>query len=141
MNRLKLMVFLACAGAIGGAAPVSAQTMSFADAADMLVAQCGKDIERYCSKSNLGNGQLKGCLDRNAAKVSPGCKTAVTQIFAGLAKRAQARTAVMKICESDAFRLCQGVQRGDGNLLECAILARKAVSPACNQAITDAGYR
>jgi hypothetical protein len=37
--------------------------------------------------------------------------------------------------------LCGSVQKGDGQILECMILAQRSVSAKCNQAITDAGYR
>jgi hypothetical protein len=138
-KQLRLLTFSLGALALCAAAPASAQTMSFADAADALVAACGKDIETHCSKINLGGGRMKACL--SGPKVSAGCKAAMPKIFAGLQQRAQARVDVLKMCDRDAARLCQGVQKGDGQLLECMLLARKGASASCNQAITDAGYR
>jgi outer membrane protein OmpA-like peptidoglycan-associated protein len=57
-----------------------------------------------------------------------------------LATRAQARSSVMRICEADGRRLCQGVQQGDGNLMECFYKAKQNFSPQCQQAVADAGY-
>ena len=95
------------------ASPAAAQTMSFADAVDVLAAACGRDIDTYCKNVNLGNGRIKACLERNAAKIAPGCKTSAEQVFASVQKRAQARIDVLKICDPDMRRLCQGVQAGD----------------------------
>src|SRR5258708_3492738 len=89
--------------------PARAQTMSFADAAEALVNACGKDIDAHCKNVNFGNGRMKACL--SGPKISAGCKSTATQIFAGLQKRAQARVDVLRICDRDAARLCQGVQR------------------------------
>ena len=138
MRRGRYLAFLLFALAMM-TAPAAAQTMSFADAAEVLVAACGRDIDTYCKNVNLGGGKMKACL--NNPKVQAGCKNTAAQVFASLEQRAQARINVLKLCERDAARLCQGVQRGDGQILECMILARRAVSASCNQGITDAGYR
>ena len=140
MKQYWLAVPIILAGLIF-ALPARAQTMSFADAAEVLVAACGADIDKYCKNVNLGGGKIKACLERNSAKVAAGCKSSAAQAFASLQRRAQARIDVLRVCDRDAARLCQGVQRGDGQILECMIMARRAVSPPCNQAITDAGYR
>ncbi len=121
--------------------PVHAQTMSYAEAASQLVNACGKDIEKYCRNVNIGKGMMNACLNKNQAKVSQNCKDTYARVFAGIEKRAKARVAVLKICDVDARRLCQGIERGDGHLLECMLTAQRGVSPKCNQAITDAGYR
>ena len=81
-------------GALTGVVPAAAQTMSFADAAEVLVAACGRDIETYCKNVNLGGGKMKACL--NNPKVQAGCKTTAAQVFASLEQRAQARINVLK---------------------------------------------
>lgn len=138
-QHIKWLAIPLLIGALTSVAPAAAQTMSFADAADALVAACGRDIETHCKNVNLGGGKMKACL--NSPKVQAGCKSTAAQVFTSLEKRAQARIDVLTLCDADAARLCRGVQRGDGQVLECMILARRAVSPRCNQAITDAGYR
>jgi hypothetical protein len=118
-----------------------AQTMSFEEAATILLKSCGKDIEKLCPGVNLGSGRLRNCLDQKQASVSGQCKGDMARAFDGMQRRAQARVAVLKICERDGLRLCGSVQKGDGQILECMILAQRSVSAKCNQAITDAGYR
>jgi len=123
------------------ASPAAAQTMSFEDAMKIFVASCGKDMEKHCRGVNLGAGRLKACLEKNAAKVSAQCKTDAPRALAAVQARADARIAVLKICEIDAQRMCGSVQKGDGQILECMLTAQRGTSAKCNQAITDAGYR
>lgn len=121
--------------------PAAAQTMGFAEAAEKLVAACGHDIDANCKGVNLGNGRMGACLSKNRDRISANCQQAYAAVFAGIERRAQARVAVLKICDVDARRLCGGVAKGDGQVLECMLTASRAVSPKCSQAITDAGYR
>lgn len=118
----------------------AAQTLSFEDAAKVLLNSCGKDINRYCSGANLGSGQLRNCLVQNPG-VSAMCKADWARVASAVQKRADARVTVLKVCEADARRLCGLVQKGDGQILDCMVGAQRSVSAKCNQAITDAGYR
>lgn len=118
-----------------------AQTMSFAEAAQKLVAACEKDIDSHCKGVNLGGGKMKACLTKNSDTVSARCKETVAEVFAGVEKRAVARVNVLKVCDIDRRRLCGDIVKGDGQILECMLTAAKGVSAKCNQAITDAGYR
>ena len=118
-----------------------AQTVSYAEAADRLAAACGKDIDEYCRGVNLGSGRMKNCLSQNRDGLSAECKDTYTQTFALIEKRGQARAAVLKLCDVDTRKLCSGVAKGDGQVLECILTAAAGVSRKCNQAITDAGFR
>ncbi|HQS10934.1 MAG: hypothetical protein B7Y12_24360 [Rhizobiales bacterium 24-66-13] len=139
MTRFRVMLAaVLLAGSVGGA---SAQTMSYADAAGLLAQSCGKDIQKYCSTVNLGNGALVACMDKNITKVSAQCKADYAAAEASIAKRDAAQDSIIKVCNADAARLCPGMIPQDGNLLSCLLEATKVVSGACNQAITDAGYR
>ena len=119
----------------------SAQTMSFEAAIAILSSSCGKDIDAYCKGVNLGAGRIKNCLARNQAKVSAQCQSDFARVEGLVQKRADARIAVLKICDADIRKLCGMVQAGDGQILDCMLTAQKGTSPKCNQAITDAGYR
>ena len=126
---------------LSGASPAVAQTMSFEDAMKVLVASCGRDIDKYCRGVNLGAGRLRACLVANRAKVQPLCLSSAEQAMAAVERRAAARIAVLQICAIDAQRMCSSVQKGDGQILECMLTAQRGTSPKCNQAITAAGYR
>jgi outer membrane protein OmpA-like peptidoglycan-associated protein len=118
--------------------PTVAQTLGYAEAIDQLAKSCRTDIANYCKSEPLGEGRVWQCLSRN--RISAGCSSSIGVLAALLKKRAAARAAVPKVCDVDIRRMCAGVQQGDGNLMECFYKARQNVSPACRQAVTDAGY-
>lgn len=117
-----------------------AQTVGYADAIDQLAKSCGKDIEKFCKKEPLGGGRIRQCLERNQAGVSQSCKIAFGQLTALLQKRAAARVAIPRVCERDRLRFCNGIEQGDGNLMECFYKVKQNVSAECRQAVADAGY-
>jgi outer membrane protein OmpA-like peptidoglycan-associated protein len=123
-----------------GVAAASGQTIGYADALDQLATTCGSDIAKYCKNENLGGGRVRDCLLRSQSKVSARCIGSVNALGALLQKRAAARASVSRICELDIKRRCSGVEAGDGNLMECFYKTKQNVSPACQQAVADAGY-
>lgn len=40
---------------------------------------CAADVKTLCPSVQPGGGRIMGCLKENAAKVSPGCKTALKE--------------------------------------------------------------
>jgi outer membrane protein OmpA-like peptidoglycan-associated protein len=122
------------------AEPGYAQTIGYADALDQLAASCGADIAKYCKNENLGGGRVRDCLLRNQSQVSARCIGSVNSLSGLLQKRAAARASVMRVCDLDIKRRCSGVEAGDGNLMECFYKTKENISPACQQAVADAGY-
>ena len=120
--------------------PVFAQTVGYADAIDQLGASCGPDIAKYCKNESLGGGRVRECLLRNQGNVSARCVGSINALTSLLQKRAAARASVMRVCDLDIKRRCSGVEAGDGNLLECFYKTKQNISPACQQAVADAGY-
>ncbi len=118
---------------------VTAQTIGYAEAFDHVAVACGADIDKYCKKTNLGGGRVQQCLSENQG-VSATCKKTIVDLKVQLQKRAAARVAVMRVCEKDILRLCNGIERGDGNLLECFFKVRRNTSAPCQKAVIDAGY-
>ena len=45
-----------------------------------LVAECDNDLEKFCSAVHPGDGRLKECIDKNIAKVSDRCKSAMKDV-------------------------------------------------------------
>jgi hypothetical protein len=117
----------------------SAETMSFEDAAAMLGASCGKDIDDNCRGVNLDPARLKDCLIRNQDVVSAQCKADYPRVFSAVQQRAAARAGVFKVCERDAAKLCGGAQKAEA--LQCLASAKRGVSIQCTKTIADAGYR
>ena len=118
----------------------SAETMKFEDAAGLLGASCAKEIDTNCRGVSLDPARLKDCLLRNQDSLSAQCRTDYVRAFDAIQKRVAARSAVAKICERDAVKLC-GIQKDGGQALECILTATRGVSARCNQAIGEAGYR
>ena len=118
----------------------NAQTIGYAEALGQLATSCGKDIDTFCKKENLGGGKVADCLNQKWANVAPRCKASLNVVRDLLNKRSAARISVMKLCEQDRLQLCGQVESGDGNLLACLEQARNNIRPACRQAIADAGY-
>jgi hypothetical protein len=123
------------------AAPVlaSAQTMSFEEAAAILGASCGKDLDDNCRGVTLDPTRLKDCILRNQDVVSAQCKADYPRVFSAVQQRATARAGVFKVCERDAAKLCGGAQTA--GVLRCLASAKRGVSIQCTKTIADAGYR
>lgn len=134
------MTGLAAALLIGLAGQASAQTISYSEAGAMLAASCGKDIEKYCPKVNLGGGALQDCLAKQASKINPQCIADYKTIVASLDARVAAQAAVPKACQGDATEFCQGTAPGKAHYLNCLNAAKKVVSKRCTTAITNAGW-
>jgi outer membrane protein OmpA-like peptidoglycan-associated protein len=140
MNRAKFTAALFGLGVLAaGSTIASAQTIGFADAVSQFANACKSDIAKYCKRVPLGGGRLGSCLAQNN-KVSAGCKTTIAALKTMVIKRADARVAVMKVCDADIKRLCAGIAPGDGNLLQCFFDTRRNASAQCRQTVADAGY-
>ena len=131
---------LALASLVASSGLAQAQTMSYADAGALIAKSCSKDIERYCSRVNIGGTGMKDCLGKEEARLNPQCVSDYKMAVVSLDKRASAQAAVPQVCELDARRYCRGVKPGDGNYLTCLNTAQRAVSANCKQALADAGW-
>jgi OOP family OmpA-OmpF porin len=142
MNKLSIYVGLGLCAAIvmASAHQARAQTIGYSEGLGALGRSCEKDLDKFCSKVNLGGGRAAECLEQHWANVSPSCKSATAIVRDLIIKRREARRAVPGVCERDRLQLCGSVQEGDGNLLECFEKAKQSISGACRQAVLDAGY-
>jgi hypothetical protein len=121
------------------AAPASAETMTFSDAAAMLARSCSAEIDANCRGVNLDANRLKECLSRNTDALSPQCATSYLKSFDAIQKRIAARTAVANACGREIVKLCNGSTKETSKSVPC--LTTVQVSARCNQAMGDAGYR
>ena len=103
MRRYLFGALIALAMVPTGAGAQTA-TMGFADAAQAFSQACSRDIDRFCRQANLGGGRIEACLQENSARVSAGCRTAVSQIRTRVAARLQAQQGVFRTCESASAR-------------------------------------
>ncbi|WP_432761334.1 hypothetical protein [Rhizobium mayense] len=135
-SNLFAAVTLAC---IAYAGLVQADTISYADAITKLAGDCGSDIHKFCRGLNLGGGRIADCLQQNAEKVSPTCKSSVASVTQSISLRQQAQASYSDVCRFDIAQRCRGI-KGDGNILAC-LVKNRLTTDKCSQAITDAGWR
>jgi hypothetical protein len=137
--RLHALEALLLALLLAAPAPAPAQTMNFEEAAAILGASCGKDLDDNCRGVTLDPTRLKDCILRNQDVVSAQCKADYPRVFSAIQQRATARAGVFKVCERDAAKLCGGAQKAE--LLQCLASAKRGVSIQCTKTIAEAGYR
>jgi OOP family OmpA-OmpF porin len=140
MSRHHLAMAISVAAILTSCSTVAsnAQGISYSEAVGRLAASCSTDIAKHCAKTNLGGGRMTQCLQNPA--VSAPCKASLNEMQTLIALREKARVTVMKVCDVDIRRFCDGMKTGDGNLLECFFKAKQNMSTQCRNAVGDAGY-
>jgi hypothetical protein len=133
---------LALSFLLWGSGPSTAQTLSYTAAIEQMVAACGADLRRYCKDVPLGNGRIRACFNAHQASLSPNCQRTRTRVYASIARRVAAQKNIVRICNADIKRLCQGVVPGDANILNCMLEAKPSfIRPECRQTLADTGWR
>ena len=108
MTRIRLFLFIIAILAPSLAA--AQQSMKFEEAAAMLAASCGKDIDDNCRGVNLDATRLKECLGRNQDVVSAKCKADFPTALGAIQQRITARTSLVKLCNWELKHLCGEVR-------------------------------
>jgi hypothetical protein len=117
------------------------QSMKFEEAAAMLAASCGKDIDDNCRGVNFDATRLRECLNRNQDVVSAKCKADFPTALGAIQQRITARTSLVKLCNWELKHLCGEVREDPVKGLQCLLDSTKKATPNCNKAISAAGYR
>ena len=89
---------------------------------------CGKEIKKQCSGVPVQANNIFECIQKSQEKLSARCGALAMN--------------VVRMCDVDASRLCQGVVAGSqGNIVGCLTTARRRVSSQCNAALDAASLR
>lgn len=109
---------------------------------------CRGDFSRNCKGVPLGGPEAIACLQANAAKLSPNCKTALADIAdtaapaaptAPVTQRPNApvvMTAVIgRACMRDLIRRCRDTGVGDGQKIACLQANEASLAPLCKAAL------
>jgi hypothetical protein len=104
-----------------------------------LGAHCGNEIKSQCEGVKEGGGRLLACLYAREDKLSAECGNVVAVSIGRLGVVLGALANVVRVCEGDAKRVCNGVVAGNGNLVGCLSQMKQSVSPECN-ATLDAAF-
>ena len=139
MTRIRLFLFIITILAPSLAS--AQQSMKFEEAAAMLAASCGKDIDDNCRGVNLDATRLRECLNRNQDVVSAKCQADYPQALGAIQQRITARTSLVKLCNWELKHLCGEVREDPVKGLQCLLETTKKATPNCNKAISAAGYR
>ena len=139
MNRILVTVLVLASFAPSLAA--AQQAMKYEEAATLLGASCGKDIDDNCRGVNLDPARLKECLNRNLDVVSPKCQADSTRAFSAIQARITARINLMKLCNWEMNHLCSDAKADPAKGLLCLLDSTKKATGNCNKAIAAAGYR
>jgi hypothetical protein len=126
---------------VAGPTRASAQTMNFEQAAAMLAASCGTDIDNSCRGISLDPTRLKECLRRNGDSISAKCRDDYPRAFSSIEQRVSARANLSKLCNWEMNHLCGEVRQDPAKGLQCLLDSTKKATPNCNKAINAAGYR
>ena len=138
MNRIRLILLVF---AIATPSLALAQSMNFEDAAALLGASCGKDIDDNCRGVNLDPSRLKECFVRNGDSISQKCQADYPRAFSAILQRVSARATLAKLCNWELNHLCGEVRQDPVKGLQCLLDSTKKATPNCNKAISAAGYR
>lgn len=119
----------------------AAQTMNFEQAATILAASCGTDIDKVCRGVNLDPVRMKECLRRNDDSISQQCRSDYLRAFNAIEQRTSARANLSRLCNWEMKHLCGEVRQDPAKGLQCLLDSTKKATPNCNKAINAAGYR
>lgn len=125
-------------------------------------AACRSDFVSRCPGVQPGGAAALQCLQRNAAELSPPCKSAVAAITKGEpaappatpsasatspavaslapmpALRPREALAILRICGGDTRSLCPGIPSGGGRIISCLAEKASSLSPGCYGALAAA---
>jgi hypothetical protein len=103
-----------------------------------LSAGCSAELNKYCKDIADGEGRLLACLYAHEPNLSDRCGNLVTGALERLGVALGALATVVRVCQGDAQRLCNGMIAGHGSLVGCLSNAKKSVSAQCNATLDAA---
>ncbi len=143
-------------------APAAAAPVTPSEAQTAAVrSACRSDFLSLCAGVQPGGAAALQCLQRNTAKLSPSCHSAVAAIGGGAAPAPatasapagnaatpavapltpkpfmlpRQRLVIVAICNNDARTLCGGVPPGGGEIISCLAANAARLSPECYSAL------
>lgn len=124
---------------------------------------CRSDYPKVCASVPPGGAAALDCLEKNKARVSPACQSAVSAASGGAAPAGAAPAAapsaapttivlrpllpreelfiVRSACGADIRTLCAGVAPGGGRIMQCISNRAASLSPACRDVLAPFAAR
>lgn len=126
---------------------------------------CRGDYPKVCASVPPGGAAALECLEKNKARVSPSCQSALSAASAGAATpaapgaaaaapAAAPTTLVLRplrpreelfvarsACGADIRTICAGVEAGGGRIIQCLASNAASLSPACREVLAPFAAR
>jgi hypothetical protein len=141
------------------AAPPPAAAPPTAQQQAAIRQSCQSDFMARCRGVQTGGAEAMQCLQRNAAQVSPACRSALAAIGGAPAAAPgaapppaataapaapmpdlppRARLQVLRACGADQRAVCGQVPMGGGRIIDCLVQNEPALTPGCKAALASA---
>jgi hypothetical protein len=92
--------------------------------------KCDAEVQQFCPDSLAGE-ERRRCVAQRMKRLPPACQQIVRQRMVRW-KEAEGYKAA---CAEDVKRVCQGVEQGDGRLLQCLQEHAQDISEGCYQSL------
>jgi hypothetical protein len=121
MKMIKPAIFLFALMAVPLVGVATARAQAGADA-------CGADVEKYCKDVPVGGGRRYRCLKEHEKELSEPCRKHIADVQGKV-------RGIHEACWDDVSRLCGGVRRGGGRILQCLKDHESELSDPCKAAL------
>ena len=139
------LAIMALTGPLAAQQPTTAQR-------NAVKQNCRADFRTHCAGVPAGGSAAMGCLQQNAASLSPPCQQALAAVGGAGGGAPAAETAPPPLsprqrayvlhhaCGADFQAHCHGVQPGGGRALACLMDHSDTLSPGCQKALASAHH-
>jgi hypothetical protein len=127
-----------------GAAQTPAQDATAAmqgQLGEQVLNGCNTELARFCAEVTPDEGRLLACLYAHGDKLTKQCDYALYNAAARLERAIGAITYVASECRAELETHCADVDVGEGRVAQCLKDHAAELSPACGQALTEAGVQ
>lgn len=112
---------------------------------------CRGDYPKVCASVPPGGAAALECLEKNKARVSPSCQSALSAASAGAAapttlvlrplRPREELFVARSACGADIRTICAGVEAGGGRIIQCLASNAASLSPACREVLAPFAAR
>lgn len=146
--RMRIILGLLALGMGLPLAPASAQTPADDAIAAMegelavrVLEGCREELVTYCSEVTPGEGRLLACLYAHGDKLSGPCQFQLYDASVRLERAISAISYIAAQCGPEIEANCANVEPGEGRMAQCLRDNQSALSPGCDQALTEVGVQ
>jgi hypothetical protein len=137
-----LVVIVALARPGAGQTPAQDATAAMqGQLSEQVLNGCNTELARFCAEVTPDEGRLLACLYAHGDKLTKQCDYALYSAAARLERAIGAITYVASECRAELETHCAEVDAGEGRVAQCLKDHAGELSPACGQALTEAGVK